>query len=307
MDRQIYLHHYPASLFSEKIRALLGYLGLTWHSVEISSIMPRPLLMPLTGGYRKTPTLQIGANVFCDTAVITAALIRHTGDSTLYAPGFNAHRVAEWADSTLFRTTVALNFRPEALAASMSRLSEAEVAAFQADRAELSGGAPIVSVPPAAAENAFGAYLAQLEASLDADFLFGPEPSIADFAVYHCLWFVQQNAVNAALLEPYVRVGDWLARMAAFGHGEVVTASAEDALAHAREQEPVMPHVKSLALSGVTPGVAVDVTPCDYGRIPVRGRLLAASDLELIVERDHEQTGRVFTHFPNIGFEVSPV
>ena len=61
-SNRVYLHHYPASPFSEKIRLLLGYLNVSWYSVEISSIMPRPLLMPLTGGYRKTPTLQIGAN-----------------------------------------------------------------------------------------------------------------------------------------------------------------------------------------------------------------------------------------------------
>ncbi|MEM8768821.1 MAG: glutathione S-transferase family protein, partial [Pseudomonadota bacterium] len=186
----VYLHHYPASLFSEKVRVLLGYLGVPWHSVEITSIMPRPLLMPLTGGYRKTPTLQIGANVYCDTAVITAALIRHTGNSTLFAPGFSAHRTAEWADSTLFRTTVALNFRPEAIGGFMGQMSAEEVAAFQADRAELAGDAPLVSIAPETALTQFAAYLSQLEASLSQDFLYGAAPSIADFAVYHCLWFV---------------------------------------------------------------------------------------------------------------------
>ena len=37
----IYLHHYPASLFSEKVRLLLGHFGLEWRSVEIPSIMGR--------------------------------------------------------------------------------------------------------------------------------------------------------------------------------------------------------------------------------------------------------------------------
>ena len=36
------LHHYEGSLFSEKIRLMLGYYGLPWESVEISPIMPRP-------------------------------------------------------------------------------------------------------------------------------------------------------------------------------------------------------------------------------------------------------------------------
>ena len=39
MDANIYLHHYPASLFSEKIRLMLGYLEVPWHSVEVLSLI----------------------------------------------------------------------------------------------------------------------------------------------------------------------------------------------------------------------------------------------------------------------------
>jgi glutathione S-transferase len=306
MSGDIYLHHYPASLFSEKIRVMLGYLGASWRSVEISSIMPRPLLMPLTGGYRKTPTLQIGANVYCDTAVISVALARHTGDTTLFGPGFNTSRVAEWADSTLFRTTVAINFRPEAIGGFMSQMSAEEVAAFQADRAELSGDAPIVSMPPDAALTAFHAYLTDLDTTLDSAFLFGDAPSIADFSVYHCLWFVAANANNAALIDPFPKVQAWMASMAAFGHGEVIEASGEAALDHARACEPVRPELNALTIPGVEPGMQVTVTPTDYGRIPVSGTLVAASASEIVVERDTPETGAVMTHFPNIGFEIAP-
>lgn len=305
MSAQVYLHHYPVSLFSEKIRLMLGYLGVPWRSVEISSIMPRPLLMPLTGGYRKTPTLQIGANVFCDTAVITAGLIRHTDDETLFAPGFSAHRVAEWADSTLFRTTVALNFRPEAISGFMSRLSPEEVVAFQADRAELAGDAPMVSVPAEAAMNAFMAYLQQLDESLGADYLFGSAPSVADFAVYHCLWFIAQNAANAPLLKPFGAVSGWMARMADFGHGEATEATAQAALQHALESEPSTPDLAQVELYGVAPGDAVAVTPTDYGRVPVTGTLVAASAAEVVISRSDDQAGELMNHFPNVGFQIS--
>lgn len=305
MTGQIYLHHYPASLFSEKVRVVLGYLGLSWRSVEISSIMPRPLLMPLTGGYRKTPTLQIGSNVHCDTAVIAAALARHTGDETLFAPGFTAQRVAEWADSTLFRTTVAMNFRPEAIGGFMGQLSPEEVAAFQADRAELAGDAPTISVPPEAAIDAFTAYLAQLEASLTAPFLFGEAPSIADFSVYHCLWFVDQNPVNAEFIAPYAGVRSWMDRLAGFGHGTVETASAEEALAHADEVDPVLPDLPGADLAGAAIGERVVVTPTDYGKVPVAGTLVAASSNELVLERETPEVQRLMTHFPNIGFHIA--
>ena len=68
------LHHYPSSPFSEKIRLALGYKKLAWKSVIIPAIMPKPDVIALTGGYRKTPILQVGADVYCDTALICDVL-----------------------------------------------------------------------------------------------------------------------------------------------------------------------------------------------------------------------------------------
>lgn len=304
MDTPVFLHHYPASPFSEKIRLMLGYLGIPWQSVEISSVMPRPLLMPLTGGYRKTPTLQIGANVFCDTAVITEGLVRHSGDDTLLRRGFVVRRTAEWADTTLFRMGVAVNFRPEAAAAFMGQLPPEEVAAFMEDRAQLTDGTPMVTVSAEAALLNFQAYLAQLEASLRGAFLFGEAPSVADFSVYHGLWFVNQNPVNAPLIEPFAAVGEWMDRVAAFGHGDVTDASAEAALASAAASEPVPPELIT-SLSSTEIGTNVQVVPTDYGKIPVSGKLVALSAEEIVIERVDDQIGNVMTHFPTIGFELS--
>ena len=301
----IFLHHYPASLFSEKVRVLLGYFGATWQSVEIPSIMPRPLLMPLTGGYRKTPVLSIDANVYCDTKIIARALARHFDDQQLYAHGFNAHRVADWADSQLFQVTVALNFSPEAIAAMMGNLAPEEAAAFQQDRAELAKGASIVSFGPEAAAAYLRHHLEELEASVGDGFLFGPSPSIADFSVYHCLWFVQNNPVNAPQLEPYRNVRAWMARMAAFGHGSVVESSGEAALAAARDAAPVLPALGAPPPQGFAPGQNVTVTPVDYGRIPVAGRLAGWDAQEVVIERDSDETGTVMVHFPSAGFEVA--
>ena len=59
------LHHYPQSPFAEKARLLLGFKGLSWHSVMIPPVMPKPDLTALTGGYRRTPVLQVGADIYC--------------------------------------------------------------------------------------------------------------------------------------------------------------------------------------------------------------------------------------------------
>jgi hypothetical protein len=57
------LHHYDEAPFAEKIRLVFGIKGLSWQSVIIPAALPKPDLMPLTGGYRRTPVLQIGADV----------------------------------------------------------------------------------------------------------------------------------------------------------------------------------------------------------------------------------------------------
>lgn len=300
----IYLHHYPASLFSEKIRVLLGYLEASWRSVVIPSIMPRPLLMPLTGGYRKTPVLQIGANVYCDTKIIARGLARDFGDTRLYTHGFTAHRVADWADTQLFQVTVALNFSPAAVQAMMGRIPPEEAAAFRKDRAELAKGASIVSFSPEAAGSYLAHFLDELEGSLGESYLFGRAPSIADFSVYHCLWFISNNPVNAVRLEPYGRVRAWMDRMAAFGHGRMEESSGEAALADARAAAPELPALVNQSAAGIAIGDEVTVTPVDYGRIPVRGRLAAWSSEEVVIERESEETGAVMVHFPSPGFEV---
>ena len=303
----IYLHHYPASLFSEKIRLLLGHYGLEWHSVEIPSIMPRPHLMPLSGGYRRTPVLQIGANVYSDTKIICAALARHVGDSELYRPGFAAHRVADWADKDLFRIGVALNFRPEALGAMMGSFSAEEAAAFAQDRAELTGNQPIAQVTPAAALALLRDAMTELDSTLGTTdgYLFGAKPCIADFALYHNVWFLVNNPVNANLLDGYANLGAWRERMQSMGHGSVVQSDGEAALSAARSTEPTSVPVTHSSSAEFAPGDAVSVTPIDYGCIPVSGSLIASGTHEVIIARETDQTGLVHNHFPQAGFEIT--
>ena len=189
----IILHHYEGSLFSEKIRLLLGYLKLPWKSVVTAPIMPRPLLMPLTGGYRRTPNMQQGADVWCDSKIIAERLADIAGDTSLHT-GFVSHRVAEWADSHLFRVVVSVTFQPRAVGATMSTMSSTQIEAFMKDRAELTKGAPIVTMAPDVAEAHLTHYLAELDGALKTTFLFGAKPQIADFSVYHCLWLVANNS-----------------------------------------------------------------------------------------------------------------
>ena len=85
--RSIILHEYPTSPYAEKIRLALRLKNLAWSRVEIPVIMPRPDLMPLTGGYRRTPVMQIGADIYCDTAIILRELEARFPMPALKLPG----------------------------------------------------------------------------------------------------------------------------------------------------------------------------------------------------------------------------
>ncbi|HSX94662.1 MAG TPA: glutathione S-transferase N-terminal domain-containing protein, partial [Hydrogenophaga sp.] len=78
------LHHYPMSPFAEKARLMLGHKGFVWHSVHIPTVMPKPDVVALTGGYRKTPLLQIGADIYCDTALIADVLEHRAAEPPLF-------------------------------------------------------------------------------------------------------------------------------------------------------------------------------------------------------------------------------
>ncbi|MEO1358760.1 MAG: glutathione S-transferase N-terminal domain-containing protein, partial [Pseudomonadota bacterium] len=85
--QSIILHQFDRSPYSEKIRLALRMKNLGWAAVEIPSIMPKPDLMPLTGGYRRTPVMQIGADIFCDTSIMLTELEKRFQIPALTLPG----------------------------------------------------------------------------------------------------------------------------------------------------------------------------------------------------------------------------
>src|ERR1700754_5213131 len=89
---EVILHHYLTSPYAEKVRKALGIKRLAWRSVTIPVIMPKPDLMPLTGGYRKTPVRRIGADIYCGTQLMRREVERPLAEPSL-SPGSDAQRV----------------------------------------------------------------------------------------------------------------------------------------------------------------------------------------------------------------------
>lgn len=308
MSRLI-LHHYPRSPFSEKVRTLLGFKGLQWTSVFIPAIMPKPDVIALTGGYRKTPLLQIGADIYCDTALIADVLERLAPTPTLYpveSAGL-ARIQAQWADSTLFWTAIAYCFQPAGLQSIFANLPPEQAKAFIADRAAFRANAPRMGVPEAT--GALRLYLEQLEEQLGdgRQWLLGRSTSIADFSVYHALWYVRRAGPIAAILDSHTRVVAWMERMQALGHGTYDKLESGEAVQLAASKPLSTEGEAFVDLHGLSRGVRVTVAATDYGTDPVEGELVLSRPNELAVRRVDARAGEVVVHFPRLGFQVQKV
>ncbi|KAA0692418.1 glutathione S-transferase family protein [Halopseudomonas laoshanensis] len=304
------LHHYPQSPFAEKARLMLGFKGLAWHSVMIPAVMPKPDLTALTGGYRRTPVLQIGADIYCDTALIARRLEREKATPALFPEGKEAAAagLAQFADQVLFQHGVAINFQPKGLAARFAGAPEAMVQGFMADRKALFSGGTASRLDSAVALSQWPALIGRLETQLDRDgeFLLGDQACVADFAHYHALWFVASNKAVAEVLEGYPAVKAWMARMADFGHGSSTAMESAEAIKIAKEATPEsMPATDFVSPGGFTAGQQVTVSAVDYGTEEVAGKLVFEDAEEIVISREDERAGLVQVHFPRYGFKIS--
>ena len=306
---ELILHHYPTSLFAEKARMLLGFKGLSWRSVKISPLMPKPDLTALTGGYRKTPVLQIGAEIYCDTALIARRLEQEKALPAFFPEGQEmiAASFAAWADSVVFQHAVSLVFQPESLAVRFGNMPPEAIKAFIADRAGLFSGGSATKLSAEQARHQWPTIMGRLEQQLQreqGDFLFGA-PSIADFALAHCLWFLKATPVTSPLVDAYPAVSAWLGRVLGFGHGASSEMTSGEALEIARNATPAaMPDEQFDEPNGFEAGQQVVIAATDYGVDPVAGELLFAGCEELILRREDERGGVVHVHFPRFGFRI---
>jgi hypothetical protein len=160
---------------------------------------------------------------------------------------------------------------------------------------------------PADGTAALRSYLLRLEHMLDASvFLLGQQPGVADFAVYHPLWFNRtQTPAMADVLQACPKVLAWMDRMAAIGHGQIERFSAQQAIDLARQSTP-----RSLECEpfhdehGIALGSRVSVAAEGFGPEPTEGHLLAATASRYVLGRSDERAGRVQVHFPRVGYAL---
>lgn len=298
---EILLHQYASSPFAEKVRVCLGIKGLAWGAVDEPVIMPKPELVALTGGYRRIPVMQIGADIYCDSQLIVRELERRFPKPTLFPAGDRGliQATALWTDRVVFQTAVAIIF---------GGLGDKVPQAFIKDREALRGGSFDTAAMGAAVPHMTGqlrAHVALFAEQLEdrRAFLTGDRPCLADANAYYNLWFVRSAYPPAAsAFEDLPHVGAWLERVRAIGHGERLEVSREAALEIARTSEPQAGAVatQDSKLEGKQVTVAAD----DYGRDGVSGVLVGSSEHQFSVRRDDPLAGQVVVHFPRVGFSI---
>ena len=297
------LHHYDFSNFAEKARLMLGYKGLAWRGVEIPPIAPKPKLVPLTGGYRRTPVLQDGADIWCDTNLIARELERRAPSPSFWpaaTAGFD-EVIVRWAEHQFMRPTalyvsgVNAEHMPEGL---------------HEDRAKLHG-LPVPSLEAVRKAATRNLHLVRPQIKWLADmledgrsYLLGDTPCIADFATYHVVWFYRGRKIDCrGVFDAYPKIVAWRDRMAAIGHGRRTDIDADTALAEAKAARPAPPRRSEPQEGDPLPGQRARVRAADNARDWIEGEVWFIDAGEIALLRTDPEVGDVAVHFPRLGYD----
>jgi glutathione S-transferase len=296
------LHQYDVSPFSQKAQKMMGLKGLSWQSVEMPMIAPKPHVEALTGGYRGTPVLQIGQDVFIDNWMIARAL----DEFDTNGPAINAQGAL--SEAALYAWGERL-FTPLLHAALAAYQSEWD-ADFLADRKQVFPDVDFdtldVSDPDRLSQ--VRAYLSTVEAQLSTgqDFLGGAQPDGWDIHVWGMVWMIH-SALPALMpiVETFPRLTDWYERVSALGTGDredveigvawqALKAGPARPLPETPDQEPLAPWV----------GEAVDISAGSADRGSASGRLLAVDQEQVVlgVEPISGESAQVW--FPRFGYHL---
>lgn len=310
---ELILHHYDEAPFAHKIRLVFGIKQLRWRSVIQPSAMPKPNLTPLTGGYRRTPVLQIGADIYCDTQLIAALLERLHPEPTIFPDGNPGLGMAlgSWANGPYVVASVAICMGTDDPFPDNLNLP----AHFFADRKAMWQ----TQFDADALGPRLAGYRTQLAAHTDfivqqlADgrpFLTGKKPGWADI---HAMWdpwflfrFAPLEAERAYAHLP--QIAHWVERLDRVGEGErseMDPAAALD-LAHAAQPLPGT-GIAAHDPIDIAAGTEVSISPTDYAEATITGTLVGTTVSSMTIRRHDPRVGDVGVHFPKIGYAVTPL
>jgi len=305
---EIILHNYPQSPVAEKVRIALGIKGLSWRNVEIPRLPPKPMLTALTGGYRRTPVMQIGADIYCDSQCIIREIERrHPSPSFMPStdPGL-MWCLSRWTDGVLFDLAVKIvlgsagNALPRDFAEDRGRLYLGEdwVEGLRQANAELPHLVAQLRAP-----------LAWLNSQLSdgRTFLLGTAPAAIDAQIYHVVWFTRGRWDGGpSLLSEFPELTRWEDNVRTIGYGMPSDMTPEEAITRAHFLESATESgVAEKDPQGLKVGTSVTVNPdVDGGEQPVAGKVRKANSETIAVDRTSKEIGTVCVHFPRAGYRI---
>ena len=296
------LHQYDISPFSQKAQKMMGLKGLSWQSVEMPMIAPKPDVEALTGGYRGTPVLQIGRDVFIDNWMIARALDELDANK----PAVNAQ--GGLREAALYAWGERL-FTPLLHAALAAYQSEWD-ADFLADRKRVFPDVDFdtLDVSDPDRRSQVRAYLGTVEAQLGLgqDFLGGAQADGWDIHVWGMVWMIH-SALPALMpiVETLPRLTGWYERMSALGAGDREDVEIEIAW-RALKEGPTRPLPDTLDQEPLAPwvGEAVDIAAGSADRGSASGRLLAVDHEQVVLGVEPITGEEAQVWFPRFGYHL---
>lgn len=307
-DPEIIFHNYPQSPVAEKVRVAFGIKGLSWRDVEIPRLPPKPFVTALTGGYRRTPVMQIGADIYCDSQCILRELERRfPGKSYMPAPDAGMMWcLSRWTDGGLFDLAVKLV---------LGSAGDALPKDFAEDRGRLYLGEDWVEGLKRA--NAQLPHLvSQMRAPLSwlndqlgdgRKFLLGDQPAAFDAQIFHVVWFIRGRWDGGpAMLSEFSDLVRWEENVRTLGHGTSTPLDPQEAIEIAKGLAPSSPSgVADYEPQDIQVGTTVTVHPdVDGGEQGVTGTVQYADVNTISVLRTASDVGTVCVHFPRAGYRV---
>ena len=296
------LHQYDISPFSQKAQKMMGLKGLSWQSVEMPMIAPKPDVEALTGGYRGTPVLQIGRDVFIDNWMIARALDEFDASG----PAINAQ--GELREAALYAWSERL-FTPLLHAALAAYQSEWN-AEFLADRKRVFPDVDFDTLDASDPDrrSQVRAYLGTVEAQLGLGqgFLGGAQADSWDIHVWGMVWMIHSALPTLMpIVESLPWLTDWYERMSALGTGDREDAKIDIAW-QALKEGPTRPLPDTPAQEPLAKwvGELVDISAGSADRGSASGRLLAVDQEQVVlaVEPIPGESAQVW--FPRFGYHL---
>lgn len=298
------LHAYDASPFTQRALRLFGIKNLDWRWVETPMMPPKDDLLLLTGGYRGTPVLQFGSDVYVDSQLIAMELERRYPLPALFPSGRTGLDLAlvKWSDA-FFRSALHI-----VLALQAASWPEA----FRKDRervfADIDFSKAGHALDDSRAQFRAHAYLLEQQLADGRAFLGGDSPGLPDSQVYPVVWLMRAALpdVTPQLLRDLPQLAAWEGRVAELGEGRRTRIDAGAALEEALRCEPV-PYldIDPYDAQALTQGMRVRVSADDTRRGEVEGEVTVALPNRISVRRSHPRIGTVVVHFPRLGYRVA--